>query len=125
VLFHKAMKRAADYPKRPGAEIPPFGVYRYATRGSEGIEGLIVSSGHRYSCMSAVGLTATRCGPSERWQPLVNRWTVNGLCLGPRSSRVAAVSEFHEFFGKAMLGSYGCLGGSVPSPSILLPRMSG
>jgi hypothetical protein len=124
VQIRKEMKGSADYPKRPGVDTPPLGVYRYVTHGGEGIKSLFFSSGHQYEGVSEVTLTATHCGLSERWQPLVQRWTENQLCLGSKRSRVAAVSEFHEFGGKAVLDSYRCVGGSAPDPSKLQPGMS-
>ena len=48
VTFRKEMKQAAGYPRHSGAEIPPFGVYRYSTKGAEEIESTAASTGHDY-----------------------------------------------------------------------------
>lgn len=123
VRFHEAMKRAAGYPKRPDAPIPPFGVYRYSTRGSEQIDSTAFSTGHHYGAVTAIAITPTRCGVMERWQPLAESWTEGELCLKPRSSRVVAVRNFHEFFGESKLVRYRCLGGSAPYSAELRPGM--
>jgi len=114
VGFQTEMKKAAGYPRHVGAAIPPFGVYSYSTRGSEGIETETASTGHSYGSLTAIALTPTRCGVKERWQPLIESWTEGELCLAPKSSRVIAVRNFHEFFGESKLTSYRCLGGSAP-----------
>ncbi len=114
ISFRTEMERATGYPKHSGAAIPPFGVYRYATRGSEGIETETASTGHNYGTMTAITVTPTRCGVKERWQPLIESWTEGELCLATKSSRVVAVRNFHEFFGESKLTSYRCLGGSAP-----------
>jgi hypothetical protein len=121
--FHTEMKKAADYPQHSGAAIPPFGVYRYATRGSEGIETETASTGHNYGSLTAITVTPTRCGVMERWQPLVQSWTEGELCLKTKTSRVVAVRTFHEFFGESKLVRYGCLGGSAPYSAELRPGM--
>ena len=114
ISFRREMKQATGYPRHSGAAIPPFGVYRYSTRGSEEIESETASTGHSYGSLTAITLTPTRCGVKERWQPLVQSWTEGELCLAPNSSRVIAVRNFHEFFGESKLTSYRCLGGSAP-----------
>jgi hypothetical protein len=123
VSFRKEMQKATGYPKHSGASIPPFGVYRYWTRGSEGIETEAASIGHNYGSSTAIALTPTRCGVKERWQPLVQSWTEGEICLAPKTSRVVAVRTFHEFFGESKLVRYGCLGGSVPYSAELRPGM--
>jgi hypothetical protein len=123
VSFRREMKKAAGYPRHSGAAIPPFGVYRYSTRGSEEIEGTAFSSGHRYGAVTAITLTPTPCGVRERWQPLVESWTEGELCLAPQTSRVAAVRNFHEFFGESKLAHYSCVGGSAPHSAELRPGM--
>ncbi len=123
VKFRKEMKKAADYPKHPQADIPPFGVYRYSTRGSEGIDSFAFSTAHNYNGVSSVSLIPTRCGVMERWQPLVQRWTEGYLCVKPKTSHVVAVRDFHEFFEKSKLVSYACSGRSVPYASKLRPGM--
>ena len=123
VSFHMEMKKAADFPRHSGAAIPPFGVYSYSTRGSEGIETETASTGHSYGSLTAITLTPTRCGVMERWQPLVQSWTEGEVCLAPKTSRVVAVRSFHEFFGESKLVRYSCLGGSVPYSAELRPGL--
>ena len=124
VTFRKEMKQATGYPRRSGAEIPPFGVYRYSTKGAEEIESSAASTGHTYGQLTAITITPTRCGVKERWQPLVQSWTEGELCLKPRTSRVVAVRNFHEFFGESKLVRYDCSGGSAPYSAKLRPGMA-
>jgi hypothetical protein len=123
VIFRKEMKKAAGYPSHSGAAIPPYGVYRYSTRGAEQIESTVANTGHHYGKLTAIALTPTRCGVKERWQPLVQSWTEGELCLKPKSSRVVAVRNFHEFFGESKLTRYSCSGGSAPYSAELRPGM--
>jgi hypothetical protein len=123
VSFHEEMKKAAGYPRHSGAAIPPFGVYRYSTRGSEEIESTAFGTGHRYGAVTGITLTPTRCGVKERWQPLVESWTEGELCLAPQTSRVVAVRNFHEFFGESKLVHYSCVGGSALYSAKLRPEM--
>lgn len=118
------MAQAADFPQHPWAEIPPYGVYRYATEGSESLNSFIFSSGHKYGKVTTISLIPIRCGVMERWQPLVERGTESDLCLKPKTSRIVAVRDFHEFFGQAKQTDYTCAGDSVPYPPELRPGMS-
>jgi len=119
--FREEMKKASGYPRHNGADIPPFGVYRYLTQGSEGIESEAASTGHTYGPSTAITVTPTRCGVKERWQPLVQSWTEGELCLAPKTTRVVSVRTFHEFFGESKLVRYRCLGGSAPYSTELRP----
>lgn len=123
VSFRKEMKQAAGYPKHSGDPIPPFGVYRYSTRGSEGIETEAASTGHNYGSLTAITLTPTQCGVTERWQPLAQSWTEGELCLHSKTSTVVAERNFHEFFGESKLTRYRCVGGRVPYSAELRPGM--
>lgn len=123
VHFRKEMRMSAAYPRHPDAQFPPFGVYRYSTRGSEGIDTAAFSTAHNYDGISTVTLTPSRCGVMERWQPLVERWTEGTLCVKPRSARVVAVRDFHEFFEHSKLVSYSCTGGAALYASSLRPGM--
>lgn len=123
VKFRKEMKRAASYPKHPEAQVPPFGVYRYRTRGSEAIDGFAFSTAHNYNGVSTVSLTPIPCGVMERWQPLVERWNEGRICVGPKASHVVAVRDFHEFLERSKLVSYSCVGGSAPYASKLRPGL--
>jgi hypothetical protein len=124
VKFRKDIKKAADYPKHPWAKLPPFGVYRYSSRGSEAIDSFALSTAHNYGGVSTVTLTPTRCGAMERWQPLVQRWSEGYLCVAPHSTQVVGVRDFHEFFEKSKKVSYACTGGSTPYASGLRPGMT-
>src|SRR5215213_2108442 len=77
--FRTEMKKADSYPERPGAELPPWGVYRYRTRGSESIDTTAFSTAHNYDGESTVTLRPAPCGAAERWQPLVERWSEGEL----------------------------------------------
>ncbi len=122
VRFNKEMK-VAGVPRHAGLPIPPFGVYSYATQGAEEIESTVASTGHGYGKVTAIAITPTPCGVKERWQPLAQSWTEGELCLKPKTSRVAAVRNFHEFFGESKLVHYSCTGGSAPYSAQLQPGM--
>jgi hypothetical protein len=119
--FREEMRRAAGHSKHSEAEIPPFGVYRYATDGSESIDTTAFSTAHNYDGVSTIALTPSRCGIRERWQPLVERWTEGNLCVGADSTHVVWVRDFHEFFGRSKEVSYDCTGGYAPYAGQLRP----
>lgn len=119
--FREEMKRAASYPEHPEAQIPPFGVYRYSSDGSESIDTTAFSTAHNYDGVSTVILTPTRCGVMERWQPLVERWTEGILCVDADSTHVVSVRDFHEFFERSKEVSYDCTGGNAPYAMQLRP----
>lgn len=121
--FRAEMKKSARYPKRPDAELPPWGVYRYRTNGSESIDTTAFSTAHNYDGESTITLTPSRCGATERWQPLVERWTEGDLCAMPHSTRVVAVRDFHQFFERAKEVSYECTGGVAPYAKQLRPGL--
>lgn len=123
VSFRKEMKQATGYSRHSGDPIPPYGVYRYLTRGSEAIETEAASTRHSYGALTAITLTPTRCGVKERWQPLAQSWTEGELCLYSKTSTVVAERNFHEFFGESKLTRYGCVGGYPPYSAALRAGM--
>jgi hypothetical protein len=112
--FRAEMKRAAGFPRHDSAPIPPFGVYRYRTDGSESINTTAFSTAHNYDGVSTIILTPTRCGVMEHWQPLAERWSEGNLCVGAHSTHVIWVRDFHEFFERSKEVSYDCSGGEAP-----------
>jgi len=95
---------------------PALGVYRYATRGSESTRGPILSTTHNYGGVSTIALSAGRCGERERWQVLAGRWTEVEACA-PHGERLAALTEYHEFFGFGQEESLRCHG-EAPAGSL-------
>lgn len=124
VDFRQEMKRNRRFARRQTGPIPPFGVYRYRTRGRESIDTTALGTGHDYNGVSTVTLTPSRCGLIERWQVLVERWTEAELCLEPETSRVAEVTDFHEFFGQSRSTPFSCRGGVSPYTPDLRAGMS-
>jgi len=114
VEFRKEMKRNQRFAHRETGPIPAFGVYRYRTRGQESIDTAALGTGHNYSGSSTITLTPSRCGLTERWDVLVERWTEAELCLSPETSRVIRVTDFHEFFGRPRSTPFSCQGGATP-----------
>lgn len=112
--FRTEMRRASDLPSHASAPIPPYGVYRYRTDGSESIDTTAFSTAHNYDGVSTISLTPTRCGVMEHWQPLAERWSEGNLCAGADSTRVVWVRDFHEFFERSKEVSYDCTGGEAP-----------
>jgi hypothetical protein len=99
---------------------PALGVYRYATRGSESTKGPILSTTHDYGGVSTIALSAGRCGEHERWQVLAGRWTEVEACA-PHGERLAALAEYHEFFGFGQEESLRCHGNAPAGPQSLQP----
>jgi hypothetical protein len=99
---------------------PPLGVYRYATRGSESTKTPILSATHNYGGVSTIALSAGRCGERERWQVLDGRWTEVEACP-PHGERLAALTEYHEFFGFGQEESLRCHGNAPTGPKSLRP----
>lgn len=114
VDFRRQLKRSANHAQRATGPVPTFGVYRYRTRGQESIDTAALGTGHNYAGTSTITLAPSRCGLTERWQVLVERWTEAQLCLSPETSRVTEVTEFHEFFGRSRSTRYACRGGTSP-----------
>lgn len=95
--------RSGDNPKEP-----PFGVYRYATQGSETVDGAFFGATHDYDGVSTIVLSAGRCGTRERWQVLSGRWSEAEACLAADDKSSATVTEFHEFFETGEEDSFRC-----------------
>lgn len=121
LAFRQAMGREGRRTGRPEALAPPFGVYRYATRGRESIDTLFATGGHNYSGVSTITLTPARCGITERWVALAERSTERRLCLSSRGSRLTGLTEFHEFFERPQSIRYECEGGGLPPTPKLRP----
>lgn len=105
--------------RQPGE--PPFGVYRYATRGGEEADS-ILNANHDYSGVSTITLSAGRCGERERWQVFEERWSEAEACAGPDGLELAQVAESHEFFGIQQEDAFSCRGPAGVQPSKLRPR---
>lgn len=103
-----------------GSGEPALGVYRYATRGSESTKGPILSTTHDYRGVSTIALSAGRCGERERWQVLAGRWTEVEACA-PHGERLAALTEYHEFFGFGQEESLRCRGDAPAGPESQRP----
>jgi hypothetical protein len=114
--------RAKDDAGAQGGEAgqPPLGVYRYATSGSESTKGAFFSATHDYGGVSTIALVRGRCGERERWQVLAGRWSELEACA-PRGETLAALTEFHEFFGFGQEESLRCHGEAPTGPRSLRP----
>lgn len=100
---------------RDKAGEPALGVYRYATRGAESVNGLAFGATHDYGGVSTIVLSAGRCGERERWQVLAGRWSEAEACPAAHGETSATVTEFHEFFGSGQEDSFRCHSGPVPT----------
>lgn len=106
----RSFRAKGDSGARGGGQGEPvLGVYRYATRGSESSEGTILSATHDYGGISTIAVSAGRCGERERWRVLAGRWTEVEACA-PHGERLAALTEFHEFFGFGQEEALRCRG---------------
>lgn len=100
--------------RQDDAEEPALGVYRYATRGGEGVDSPVLDTTHDYNGTSTVVLSAGSCGERERWQVLDGRWTEVELCPAAHGETSGAVVEFHEFFGTDQKDVFHCHGEDLP-----------
>lgn len=106
-----------------GPDEPALGVYRYATSGSESTHSAFFSATHHYGGVSTIALSAGRCGELERWQVLAGRWTEVEACA-PHGETLAALTEYHEFFGFGQEESLRCHGHAPTGPKSLSPGTS-
>jgi len=88
---------------------PAAGVYRYATRGAESVDGILDTT-HDYHGVSTIELSEGRCGQRERWQVLNGRWSEAEACLPPQGQATVTVIEFHEFFETGQRDIFHCRG---------------
>lgn len=116
----RSFRARGDSGRGGGADEPALGVYRYRTSGSESTKGTYFSATHDYGGVSTIALSAGRCGERERWQVLAGRWTEMEACA-PQGATIAAVTEFHEFFGFGKEESLRCHGKVPAGPQGLLP----
>lgn len=103
-----------------GAREPALGVYRYRTRGSESTKSDFFSATHDYGGVSTIAVSPGRCGERERWQVLAGRWAEVEACA-PHGERLAALNEFHEFFGFGQEESMRCHGNAKAGPQSVRP----
>lgn len=99
--------------RRHRSDEPALGVYRYRTRGSEGIDSPVLDTTHDYDGISTIVVRDGRCAERERWQVLDGRWTESEFCAAGGKT-IGAVTEFHEFFGVEQEDSFRCHGGPAP-----------
>jgi hypothetical protein len=92
---------------------PAPGVYRYRTRGSEGIDSPVLDTSHDYNGVSTIVVSNGRCAERERWQVLGGRWTEAEFCAS-RGVTDGTVTEFHEFFGVGQKDAFRCRGDVAP-----------
>jgi hypothetical protein len=97
---------------------PALGVYRYDTSGSESMKSAILGATHDYGGVSTITLSAGVCGEREQWQVLAERWTEAETCA-PHGERLAALTEFHEFFGFGQEEEFRCDGEAPTGPRSL------
>lgn len=79
--------------------LPPVGVYRVASSGSEGIDVLDKPS-HVYPAESALVVTATPCGRRFEWMPLEEGREWFEVCLDEGGVRLTRYGGFHTFYGQ-------------------------
>ena len=94
--------------------LPQPGVYRYATLGGEALDTPILSTNHEYDGVSTITVQPSPCGIDERWQVFKSRWNEGTVCYESHGTRLASVTERHEFFGTSSSVSDRCNGGTVP-----------
>ncbi|MGC1852623.1 MAG: hypothetical protein WA687_09320 [Solirubrobacterales bacterium] len=88
---------------------PPFGVYRYATRGSESAQTPLAGATHDYGGISTIVISEGPCGLRERWQVLEGRWSEGEACTNS-GEETLRITEYHEFFGIGQEDTFRCHG---------------
>ena len=71
------------------------------------------------AALETVTVAAARCGYSERWEPRPERVTEWRFCTQGRRWRLAALFDYHEFFGQAVTQRFTCQGRLVPRPTVV------
>jgi len=109
-------------PVDPPAALPPAGVYRYRTSGSESIDALGGTS-HTYPAETTLTVTANGCGVRLRWDVLVERREEWRLCLGDDGIELPPLAaSYHEFYGTGRLETQTCDGAVLLLPTDERPR---
>jgi hypothetical protein len=98
-----------------GDQDSPAGEYAYATGGFERLSA-VFSSTHRYPRDSTVVVARNGCGFTERWAPRAERSSESRFCVKANRWRLAALVDYHEFFGQAVTQRFACKGPFVPRP---------
>lgn len=89
------------------AGLPSPGVYRYATRGGEGID-ILTKPRHWYPAESAIVVTPAGCGVRVEWMPLRERSEWWQMCLVGGGIEVVSYGGVHEFFNNRDDRTMGC-----------------
>jgi hypothetical protein len=100
-------------PKPSAASFQAQGDYSYATSGFERLSA-VVASRHAYPRRSTVTVARAGCGFSERWEPRPERISESRFCVEGTRFRLAAITDYHEFFGQSTLQRFRCRGRFVP-----------
>lgn len=98
-----------------GGELPPAGVYVYATEGQDSID-LLGGSTHSYPAETTLTITHTECGVRLRWQPLEERWDDEEVCASDAGRERRTLDTHHEFFGITDDQAFRCEAGYVLLP---------
>jgi hypothetical protein len=98
------------------AELPPPGVYVYATEGQDSID-LLGGSTHTYPAETTLTITHTGCGIRQRWQPLEERWDEEEVCASDAGRERRKLDAHHEFFGIADDQAFRCEEGYLLLPA--------
>ena len=105
---------AAAPPPAP-LPLPAEGVYVYTTTGGERVD-ILGGAHHDYPGETTITVRHAPCGTDERWQPLRERWDARRLCMTDRGEAVRAVTQHHEFFGRADERTFVCDAGAINNP---------
>jgi hypothetical protein len=99
-----------------GGELPPAGVYVYATDGQDSID-LLGGSTHTYPAETTLTITHTACGIRQRWQPLEERWDDEEVCASDAGRERRTLDAHHEFFGITDDQAFRCEAGYLLLPA--------
>jgi hypothetical protein len=90
---------------------PDFGVYIYATTGSESVDALGGDT-HEYPSETTITVTPSDCGFRLVWMPLSGRTDLTEICRRDDALAIAQTVNSHEFFHMAQDERFTCDGDS-------------
>jgi len=94
----------------PGTAVPRFGVYVYATSGSEDVS--VAGAHHTYPDQTTMTIAPGPCGLEVRWDVFEERWDRWTLCTTGHQIELRQFETYHEFFGQVEHRTYDCAPGT-------------
>ena len=97
----------------PAARLADPGVYTYTTTGGDGVDALGGAS-HTYPATTAIVVTPSGCGTTQRWTAAEERWDEATTCAVAGGIALQDFTSFHRFFGSDDRRAGTCTGDPRP-----------